>query len=127
MIRTLKLTLTAAAVFALALPMSAAAQGGSFTVDAGLAKQGEKLWKNRGCSGCHVIGKKAGGPDVSGVVQRRGLEWVRRWLGNTTEMLETDSTAQAMLAEWNNVKMPDMKLKDSEVNALIHYMAHKSK
>ena len=122
MIRALKLTLIAAAVAAFALPTSAAAQGG-FTVDGGLAKQGEKLWKSRGCSGCHVIGKKAGGPDVVGVVNRRGVDWVRRWLKNTTEMLETDETAMALLAEWNNTKMPQIKLSDSEIEALIHYMA----
>jgi hypothetical protein len=37
-------------------------------------------------------------------------------------MLETDSVAKAMLAEFQNVKMPNMKLSDADVDALVHYM-----
>jgi cytochrome c1 len=41
-------------------------------------------------------------------------------------MLESDSIAQAMLAEFQNVKMPNLKLSDAEVEALIHYMQQES-
>jgi hypothetical protein len=37
-------------------------------------------------------------------------------------MLASDSIAQAMLAEYQNVKMPNLRLSDEEVEALIHYM-----
>lgn len=96
----------------------------SFAVDAGLAKRGESLFRNKGCEACHSIGKgKRAGPDLQGVVERREVDWLRRWLKNTSEMLATDSTAQAMLAEYNGVKMPNLKLTDPDVEALIHYMA----
>jgi hypothetical protein len=39
------------------------------------------------------------------------------------KMLETDPDAKAMLKEYNNQKMPNLKLKDDEVEALMHYMA----
>jgi hypothetical protein len=57
------------------------------------------------------------------VTERRNLDWLRRWLKNTNEMLESDSTAKAMLAEYNGVRMPGQKLSDQDVDALIHYIA----
>ena len=38
-------------------------------------------------------------------------------------MLTSDSLAMAMLAEYKNVKMPNMKLTDADIDALIHYIA----
>ena len=126
MTRSLKFILPAIVAFALALPASAAAQG-AFTVDKGLAKKGKKLWQNRGCSGCHKIGGKQAGPDLNGLIERRDMDWLRRWLKETDKMLETDSLAQAMLAEYNNVKMPNLRLSDADVDALLHYIASESK
>lgn len=126
MIRALTLALAIVAVFALALPASVAAQGSPVTVDPELAKRGKKLWNNRGCGGCHAIGRKQAGPDLAGVSERRDPEWLRRWLKDTDTMLETDSLAQAMLAEWNNIKMPNLKLSDADVDALLHYIAQET-
>jgi hypothetical protein len=41
--------------------------------------------------------------------------------------METDSTAKALLKEYNNTKMPNMKLTEDEALALIHHMANESK
>lgn len=91
-------------------------------VDANLAKRGKALFSNRGCGGCHTFGKKLAGPDLVGATERRSAEWMRNWLKTPDKMLETDSTAKAMLAEFQNVKMPNMKLSDADVDALVHYM-----
>jgi len=119
--RVLTWTFAAAAALIIGLPASAMAQG-SVTVDNNLAKAGKKLWSNRGCNGCHVLGKRSAGPDVLGVVERRGLEWVQRFLKEPDRMLETDSTARALLAEFQNVKMPNLRLADNDIQALIHYI-----
>lgn len=121
MTRTLKMTLAAFAAIAIAVPASAAAQG-SVAVDPALAKKGKSLYANRGCATCHAFGKKLAGPDLAGVMQRRDHDWLRRWLMNTTEMIESDSLAKAMVAEYNNTKMPNMKLQSADVDALFHYM-----
>jgi protein SCO1 len=106
----------------------AAPAGQALTVDPALAKRGESLYRNRGCEACHTIGKgKRAGPDLQGVTQRRELDWLRRWLKNTNEMLESDSTAKAMLAEYNGVRMPGQRLSDADVDALIHYIAREQK
>jgi hypothetical protein len=45
---------------------------------------------------------------------------------STASMLESDETAKALLAEYNNVKMPDFKLKEEDAQSLIHYIAKES-
>ena len=122
---TRMLTLSLAVCAAIALAPAAAAQS-SITVDAALAKQGKTLFTNRGCNACHAFGKKLAGPDLVGATERRSQDWLRRWLKTTDEMLQTDSIAQAMLVEFQNVKMPNLKLSDAEVEALLHYMQQES-
>jgi cytochrome c2 len=106
---------------------SSVASAQSVAVDANQAKRGKTLWQNRGCAACHTIGKgRVAGPDLLGVTSRRDTAWLRRWLKNTDEMLASDSTAQSLLAEANGVKMPNLKLTDADVTALIHYLASES-
>jgi len=105
----------------------ATAQQAALQVDTTAAKRGQSLFQNRGCVGCHSIGKgKRAGPDLAGVTQRRSLEWLRRWLKNPTPMFDSDSTAKALLAAFNNTRMPNLRLKDDEVDALLHYIQQES-
>jgi protein SCO1/2 len=122
-IQALKLAVVVAAI---AVAPAAVAAQGSVTVNADLAKKGKTLFSNRGCNACHAFGKKLAGPDLVGATERRDLDWLRRWLKSTDEMLESDSIAKAMLVEYQNVKMPNLKLSDQEVDALIHYMQQES-
>jgi cbb3-type cytochrome oxidase cytochrome c subunit len=110
----------------LARAVSAQEAGGGFTTDPTMAKKGQSLWNNRGCVGCHAFGAKRSGPDLAGVLERREHDWVRRFLTNPTEMLQSDSIAMALLAEYNNTKMPNMRLKPDEIEALMHYIAQET-
>ena len=95
--------------------------------DAAMAKRGQSLFSSRGCVGCHSVGGgKRAGPDLAGVTDHRELAWLRRWLKNPTGMFETDSVAKALLAQYNNTRMPNLRLKDDEVEALLHYIAQES-
>lgn len=116
--------LTLAALAVIAFAPAAVAQG--VTVNADLAKKGKSLFTNRGCNACHQFGKKAAGPDLVGATERRSQDWMKNWLKNPDQMLQSDSTAKAMLVEYQNVKMPNMKLTDADVEALIHYMQQES-
>lgn len=99
-------------------------QAAGVSTDAATIKKGKSLWSTKGCMGCHTIGKgRAAGPDLMGVLDRRSLEWVKRWLHDPTAMQESDSTARAMVAQFNNTKMPNLQLTDEEVTALIAYVA----
>lgn len=94
-----------------------------FTVDATKAKAGQKVFGAKACMGCHTIGKgRLAGPDLAGVLDRRTEEWVRSWLKDPTPMFETDETAKALLKEYNNVKMPNMKLTDEQLDQVLHYI-----
>jgi len=98
--------------------------------DAALAKKGKSLFSSRGCTACHTIGKAgstAAGPDLAGVTERRSHDWLKRWLKNPTEMIGSDSIADAMVVAAKNVKMPNMKLSDSDIDALMNYFAENPK
>ena len=125
MTRTSKLALAALVGGLMAWGSVAQAQG--VTVDANLAKKGKSIFTNRGCGTCHSIGKGVlAGPDLAGVTQRRDMTWLKSWLKDPAAMLASDSIAQALLAEAKGVKMPNVKLQDQEIEALIHYMAQES-
>jgi mono/diheme cytochrome c family protein len=125
MIRISKLALCTFVVGALALGASAAQA--QMNVDPALAKKGKSLFGSRGCNACHTVGKAgkstAAGPDLAGVTQRRSHDWLKRWLKDPTAMIGSDSIADAMVVAAKNVKMPNMKLSDGDIDALMSYFA----
>lgn len=92
-------------------------------------KRGQMLYQNRGCMGCHlVIGSHKGkgmAPDLAGMTARRSADWLYKWLKQTNMMLETDSTAIELWKEYNMQKMPQIKLSDDDINALIAFIKTK--
>jgi len=109
---------------AAAQDMKASASYGS---DEAAVKKGKSLYQARGCFGCHTIGKgKSAGPDLLGVTERREATWLQHWLKSPDEMIGSDPVAQEMVKEYKGVKMPNLKLKDEEVEALMHYLAAES-
>lgn len=90
-----------------------------------LAKRGALIFTNKGCNACHTVGKqgKMAGPDLAGVTNRRNDAWLRRWLKDPNSMFGQDSIVDAMVVEAKNVKMPNMKLSDSDIDALMNYFA----
>ena len=91
--------------------------------DPALARRGAALFTSKGCNACHTVGKngKMAGPDLAGVTRRRTHDWLRRWLKDPNAMFGSDSIVDAMVVQAKNVKMPNMKLSDSEIGALISY------
>ncbi|GMV33401.1 MAG: cytochrome C [Chloroflexi bacterium] len=88
-----------------------------------LQTDGEALFTAKGCNACHTIGGgDLVGPDLAGVTERRTEEWLTKWLTAPDQMLASDPDAQAMLAQYNNVPMPNLGLTPDEVAALMAYM-----
>jgi protein SCO1 len=96
--------------------------------------EGEKLYRTR-CGACHTIGaeedsvsaKQALGPDLLNVHRKRDRAWLVRWIKEPDKMLaEKDPLAMALLAEWDNVPMPNLRLTESDVEDLLTYIAEES-
>jgi len=88
--------------------------------------RGESLFRTR-CSACHVVGTGDGlarlGPNLVGVLQRRERAWVERWIAAPDEMLASgDPVANDLFAAYNRVSMPNMRLNELEISALLEYI-----
>lgn len=127
MTRCAKLALIALVGGALALGGSVAEAQEGFRVDVNRATRGKAVWMRHGCYTCHGFGRKVlAGPDLAGVTERRDHDWLRKWLKETNSMLAGDPQAMAMLEQWKYVKMPQFKVSDADVEALIHFLAQES-
>jgi mono/diheme cytochrome c family protein len=100
----------------------------AFVVDTAKARAGANVWEAKACGACHGIGAKqvVVGPDLAGVLERREQAWLERWLKEPDVMQQSDSIAKALLAEYNNIPMPNLGLTDEEIEALLHYIARES-
>jgi mono/diheme cytochrome c family protein len=45
-----------------------------------------------------------------------------RWLKETDAMIASDSTAIQLVAEWNGARMPQQRLSDQEIDAMLAYL-----
>jgi protein SCO1/2 len=86
--------------------------------------QGQYLFQTR-CAACHTLGQgDSVGPDLAGVTQQRERAWLERWLAEPDKMLaEGDPIALALFAQYKNVPMPNLHLSESDVAALLAYLA----
>lgn len=88
-----------------------------------LAQDGAATFGQR-CASCHTIGEGVRvGPDLAGAHERRTREWLQRFIGAPSAMLDSDADAQALLTQFNGVRMPDLGLDQATVNGLIDYIA----
>jgi protein SCO1/2 len=92
--------------------------------------RGEYLFRTR-CSSCHTLGASAAadpvGPDLLGVVDKRSPEWLARWLKAPDAMIaERDPVALELLAQYRDLRMPNLSLNDVDVASLIEFMESES-
>jgi protein SCO1/2 len=92
--------------------------------------RGEELFRTR-CASCHTIGSPENplaaqrpiGPDLTGVTRLRQRAWLVRWIKEPDRMLaEKDPLAMALFAKYNQLPMPNMRLNESEVDALLAFL-----
>jgi protein SCO1/2 len=91
--------------------------------------KGEYLFRTR-CESCHTIGggETRLGPDLAGVTDRREPAWLTRWLKEPDKMLkEGDPTAVQLFEQYQQIAMPNLRLEDEEVTALIDHMRLESR
>ena len=89
---------------------------------------GEYIFRNH-CGACHTIGHGDHlGPDLAGVTATRDREWLARFIIAPDKMLAAgDPIAQALLAKYKQVLMPNLALGADDANLLIGYMDTQSR
>lgn len=98
--------------------------------------KGESLFRTR-CATCHTIGeghvaRKPGkqdfGPDLAGITARRDRAWLTRFMAAPDKMVaEKDPLALALLAEHDNVLMPNFRLSEVDIRLLLGFMEEESR
>jgi copper(I)-binding protein/cytochrome oxidase Cu insertion factor (SCO1/SenC/PrrC family) len=87
---------------------------------------GEKLFRTR-CSICHAIGGDASdrlvGPNLYRVTERRDPNWLMDWIRAPDEMIaKGDSLALALHEQYQGITMPNLRLSDVDIAALMKFM-----
>ena len=88
---------------------------------------GGYLFRTR-CNACHTIGQGDRiGPDLLGVTSVRDRAWLRRYIKTPDEVLaEDDPIAAELFAKYKQVRMPNLRLGDGDVEALLKYLEAQS-
>lgn len=94
-------------------------------LSADLVKKGTDLFTAK-CAACHKFGERYVGPDLKGVTDRRGPEWIMNMILNPQEMTQKDPTAQALLGEYMT-QMPFQNISQDEVRAIVEYFRSNDK
>lgn len=86
------------------------------------ADQDGKVLFEQKCVACHTIGEgKKVGPDLKGITEKRDSVWLKEFILSPSAYFERkDATAVALLKEYA-VPMPDLGLKQDEVEAIVAY------
>jgi cbb3-type cytochrome oxidase cytochrome c subunit len=86
------------------------------------ARKGQDIWIKKRCAACHGIASLQSGPDLAGVGGRRSREWLYRWMKESEWMVEDDSTARALLVDYNYLVMPNQRMSEKDVEAVLAYI-----
>jgi len=86
------------------------------------------------CAACHTVGHGDKiGPDLLGITSARNREWLKRFIQEPDKVLaEKDPTALALFERYKQVRMPNLRLADGDVAAIIKFLenetaAHRTK
>ncbi len=86
------------------------------------AQDGAALF-NGNCTSCHAVGKEVVGPDLKDLTKRRQIDWITKWVKNSSAVIASgDPYATALFAKYNKLVMPAQNLKDDEIKAIVAYI-----
>ena len=99
-------------------------RAGEQPIDERLAEQGEKVFREKGCSACHAFGVRMSGPDLKGVSMRRTAEWMEHQILEPEVMVKEDPISRGLFAEYA-LQMTNQHLTPAEAKAVIEHLKHK--
>jgi cytochrome c2 len=79
----------------------------------------------RNCSSCHTFGRGVlVGPDLKGVTERHDRNWLTAWISSSERLIQSgDPSAAALFTKFKKQRMPDQRLSQDEIVALLDYIA----
>ncbi|MEN8825029.1 MAG: c-type cytochrome [Wenyingzhuangia sp.] len=85
-------------------------------------KAGKALF-NMHCASCHKLNKKATGPALANVAERRDMDWLKAWIKNNNKLRASgDADAKAIYEEYGRVSMSAFEfLSDAQIEDIIAY------
>jgi protein SCO1/2 len=80
------------------------------------------------CAACHSIGQGDRiGPDLAGVTTRRDRGWLSRFIADPDKLLdEKDPITVDLFNRYKHVRMPNLRLADADVDAVIAFLQKQS-
>ncbi len=86
------------------------------------AKAGKALF-NMHCASCHKLNKKATGPALYKVAERREMDWLKAWIKNNNKLRASgDADAKAIYEEYGGVAMSVFEfLTDKQIEDIVAY------
>lgn len=106
-------------------PYDSGPRAGDSPANEALATQGEKLFKEKGCSACHGFGKRISCPDLDGVTMRRTQLWMEHQILHPEVMTKQDPIARQLFAQYS-LQMPNQGLTEPQAKAVIEFLKHKN-
>jgi protein SCO1/2 len=86
--------------------------------------EGAYLFRTR-CNSCHTLGGGDHdlGPDLAGVTFTRPVAWLQEWLSDPSAMIDGgDPTALDLYTQYNEIRMPNLKLSSEDISRLVDYL-----
>ncbi|MFC3415600.1 c-type cytochrome [Algoriphagus hitonicola] len=84
---------------------------------------------NANCKTCHKLDQKAVGPALRGITDRQSIEWAKRFIVNSQEVIASgDDYANDLYEEYGNLQMPPHTfLTDTDLDNLLSYIEYGDK
>jgi protein SCO1/2 len=83
---------------------------------------GQTIFQQK-CAACHSAGSdRLIGPGLEGVMGRRDRGWVKRFIMQPDQLLNSDDPIAAALLQEYQIPMPNLAIPDGEAEALIAFL-----
>ena len=91
-------------------------------------EKGKEIFINR-CAACHNVNKTLTGPALSGLHERRSMDWIVSFIRSSQTMVKNgDKTAVQVFEKFNKIPMPDHPdLTDENIWDIVEFIKAESK
>lgn len=91
------------------------------------ADEGKTIFTTR-CASCHNVNKVLTGPALSGLDQRRTIEWIVQFVKSSQTLVKKgDTAAVALFEKFNRIPMPDHPdLTEAHIRSIVDYIKSES-